>query len=87
MSILRGTCYATISIIYSVCYIFSWKTGKIVTFAQFEEGYLVENECNAEEDESILDSIYKSYTDNYSNEISIITNAIEGIWNISQIHP
>ena len=27
------------------------QTGKNITFAQFEEGNLVENECNAEEDE------------------------------------
>ena len=33
------------------------KTGDIITFAQFEKGDLVRNECNLEEDSSLLDSI------------------------------
>ena len=38
------------------------QSGNIITFAQFEEGGLVENERNAEYYKSILDSIDKSYT-------------------------
>ena len=30
------------------------QTGSIIAFAQFEEGYLLKNERNAEEDESVL---------------------------------
>ena len=35
------------------------QTGKIITFAQFEEGNLVGKQCNSEECESTLDSIDK----------------------------
>ena len=38
-------------------------TGDIITFAQFEDGDLVENGCNAEEDESIPYSIDELSTD------------------------
>ena len=38
------------------------QTGIIITFAQFEEGNIVENERNAEEDKSILDFIDESST-------------------------
>ena len=39
------------------------KTGDIITFEQFEEGNLVENERKVAEDESILASIDESSTD------------------------
>ena len=42
------------------------KTGNITTIEQFEEGGLVENKHNEEEDESILASIDESSTDDYS---------------------
>ena len=63
------------------------KTGKIITFAQFEEENLVENQRNAEEDESILSSIYESSTDDDSDDRSISTNALENLQDGSQIHP
>ena len=34
------------------------KNGDIIIFAQFEEGNLLENELNTEEDKSFSDSIY-----------------------------
>ena len=37
------------------------QTGDLITFAQFEEGYLEEIKRNIEEDESILASIVESY--------------------------
>ena len=40
----------------------SEQTSDIMTFAQFGEGYLVENKHNAEEYGLILDSIYESST-------------------------
>ena len=45
-------------------------------FSQFEEGGLVENECNVEEDESILASIDDLSSKNHSNDISISDNAL-----------
>ena len=38
------------------------KTGDIITFEQFEEGYLCRKKCNAEEDKLILAPIDESYT-------------------------
>ena len=58
-----------------------------ITFAQFEEGGLVENERNAEEDEQNLGSIYESSMYNDSDDGYISTNYIEDIWDWSQIHP
>ena len=59
----------------------------IITFAQFEEGVLVENERNSEEDKSILALNDESSTDNDSDYGSISMNSLEDIWNRSQIHP
>ena len=64
MYVLRVTCYATSSIIYSIRYTIPWETGSIITFAQFEEGNLLENKLNAEEDELVLASIDESFIDN-----------------------
>ena len=54
---------------------------------QFEEGNLVENECNIEEDESSLSSIDYLYTENDSDDGSISTNALEEIRDGNKIHP
>ena len=63
------------------------QTGDIITFAQFEEGDLVENEPNVEEEKPIFDSIDESYTDDESDDGSISTNSLEDIQDGSQIHP
>ena len=59
------------------------QTGNIITFAQFEEVNLVENERNVEEDESISSSIDELYTYNDSDDGSISTNALRRnlVWN------
>ena len=44
------------------------QTGDIITFAKFEEGNLLENKINTEEDESISNSIDELYTDNDSDD-------------------
>ena len=49
MSLFRGTNYSLIYNPYATSY--HEKTGYIITFVKFEEGGLVENERNAEEDE------------------------------------
>ena len=41
----------TRSLVYSLRFILSQKTGNILTFAQFEEETLVENERDLEEEE------------------------------------
>ena len=63
------------------------QTGDIITFEQFGEGNLVENECNVVEYESILGSIDESSTDNDSDEKYISTNALEDICNRKYVHP
>ena len=50
------------------------QTEDIITFAKFEEGYLVENECNAEEDETTLASTDESYIDDEYDYIPISMN-------------
>ena len=62
------------------------QTGNIITFVHFEEGYLVENEQNSEEDESIPASIDELSTENDSYGGSISTNALEDIWDGSKIN-
>ena len=62
------------------------QTGYIITFAQFEEVNLVENEWKSE-DGSISASIDELSADNDSDYGSIITNALEDIQGGSQIHP
>ena len=57
------------------------------TFALFEVGNLVENECNILEYESVLDSIYQSSTENAYGDGSINTKAIEDIWDGKYVHP
>ena len=47
-----------------------------MNFSQFEEGGLVEKECNAEEDELILASIDDLSSKKYSDDISISDNAL-----------
>ena len=63
------------------------QTSKVITFGQSEEGHLVENKHNAEEDESIFSSIDDLFTDNDSDDRSISTNHLEDIQYGSQIHP
>ena len=59
---------------------------KLVIFAHFEEGDLVENECNVAGNESILDSIDESYTDEDSGDGYISTNCLEDIRYRNYIH-
>ena len=73
--------------VYSVRCIISWKTGNIVTFTHIEEGNLVQNERNTEEDEPILASIDDPYTDDDYDDRSISTDTLEEIQDGSQIHP
>ena len=88
MSIFRVTHYATTSIVYIFFATSSHEqTGNIITFAQFEEGDLVENERNAEEDESISDSIDETYRENYYYDRYISMSALKDIQDGSQIHP
>ena len=62
------------------------KTGGIITFTQFEEGGLVENEHNSEEDKSIWASIYYSYIGNAFGYRYISTKDFKGIQGVSEIH-
>ena len=62
------------------------QTFNIITFVLFEEGNLVENECNVAEDESISSSINESYTDDESYDGYISMNAIEDIWDENYVH-
>ena len=55
------------------------KTGGIITFAQFEEDNLAGNERNAEEEESILASIYELSTDDDYDNIYISMKALKDI--------
>ena len=52
-------------IMYTISY--HEQTGEIITFAQFEEGDLVQKESNSEEDESIPYSIDELSTYNDSD--------------------
>ena len=63
------------------------KTSDIINFSQFEEGNSVENECNTEENESILASIDELSKDNDSDDRSISMNNLKEIIYVSQIHP
>ena len=63
------------------------KMAKLYIFAQFKEGDLVEDERNAEVDESISSSIDELSTEDHSDDGSISTNAAEDIQDESQIHP
>ena len=63
------------------------KTGNVVTFAQFEEGNLLENECNLLGDQSISDSIDDSSTKDNSDEIIISTKTIKYIWYLKHVYP
>ena len=62
------------------------KTGDIITFAQFEEGYLLENRRSLVEDESISDSIDYSYVYDNSDDISINMDALEDIRDGNYVH-
>ena len=62
------------------------QTGDIITFAQFEEGDLVENEWNLEEEESILTSIDKTSEDNDSNDVSISKDNHRDIQDGNHVH-
>ena len=62
------------------------KTGHIITFAQFEEGGLVENERNVSEDESILAFIDKLSTYHESDDWYMSRNALKGIWDEKYVH-
>ena len=59
MSVFRGTCYATNSLVYSVDTSSHEQTGKIIIFAQFEEVNLVENGHNTEEYEPFLSQLMR----------------------------
>ena len=63
------------------------KTGDIITFAQYEEGNLLENKRNSEENKLILASIDESSTGEDSDGGSISMNVIEAIRDESQINP
>ena len=63
------------------------QTGNIITFAQFQQGNLVENERNTEKEETISDSIDELSTYNDSDRVSISTNTLKDIQNVSQILP
>ena len=63
------------------------QNGNIITFAQFEEGGVLENNRNAEENKSISAPIDESSTDNEYNGGSISTSTIEDIQNGNKIHP
>ena len=47
----------------------------------------MENKCNLVEDESILDSIGESSTDDNSYGGSIITDDLEKFWDGNHVHP
>ena len=63
------------------------QTGVIITFAKFEQGNSLENECIAEKDESIFSSIEESSIDDDSDDVSISTINIEDMRGGIQIHP
>ena len=62
------------------------KTGDIITFAQFEEGSLVVNECNIREDESNSVLIDESSTGNDFNDVYKRTEAIDDIWDGNHVN-
>ena len=66
---------------------FDEQTGSIVNFAQFEEGSLLENECNLVEEISILDSIDELSAINTYIDKSTITDSLVDIWYRSYMHP
>ena len=66
---------------------FHKQTGNIITFSKFVEKNSVENKHSVGEDESILDSIDESSTENNYDDISISTNALKGMWDGNYIHP
>ena len=63
------------------------QTDDIITFENFEDGNLVENEWNSEEDEPISALINDFYTYDNSEEGYISTNALEDIRYVTYIHP
>ena len=62
------------------------KTGDIITFAQFEEVNLVENECNLVEDKYNLAPIDEPYIENDFDDGSINTNDLEEIQYGNYLH-
>ena len=63
------------------------QTGDIITFAQFEEGNLVVNECNVGEDNELMSaSIDDSSTDDDSGDWSISMKALEDIRDGNHVH-
>ena len=62
------------------------QTSDIITFAHLEEGGLVKNECNAEEDGYISASIDELSIDDDSDELYIGSNYIEDIRDGRHIH-
>ena len=63
------------------------QTGDIITFAQFEEGNLVVNECNVGEDNELMSaSIDDSSTDDDSGDGSISMKALEDIRDGNHVH-
>ena len=65
---------------------FHEQSSNIITFAQFEEGHIVENEGNIEEYKSIFPSTDESSKDNDSDDRSVSTKNIEDIWDVYKIH-
>ena len=63
------------------------QTGKIITFSQFEEGDLFENESNLVEYKSISAWIDKSYAYDNSDIKSINKDAIKEIQDGNYVHP
>ena len=63
------------------------QTDDIITFAHIEQGNLVENEHNTEQEEWISSSIDELYADVDSDYGTISTNAFKEIWDGRQIHP
>ena len=76
---------ALLFILYATSY--HEQTGDIINFAQFEEGNLVENECNVSEYEYILASIDESSTDNDYYDLYTRTYALEDIQYGKYVHP
>ena len=62
------------------------QTGYIIAFAHFEEGYLLENDINLEEDESILASVDESCADDNPDDEYISTDNLEDIWGANYAH-
>ena len=86
MSIFRGPCNATSSIIHSIHYIFLWTNWWYYNLCTAWIGGFIGNGRNLVEYESILASIEESYAENKSNHESISTESIEDIQYGKYVH-